>query len=138
MKQYCTQGHATEYTLNKPKFCSQCGQSFESMVVKPLNIAPPNFVHTHPPRLVTSNINDEEEKLDELIQTIHEVSVELEPRRQTKVTLGAIGMSKPSSDKFSRSSKKLSKKDQKAQIDNFLKETQSVNRTNSINVGGEG
>lgn len=131
MKQYCSKGHSTEFILNKPKFCAECGESFDVLLSSLSN------TQSQPVRIKPAIASQEpEENVDEIVEGMNELEVEISKEPRRGISLREAGFSKPSSEKFSRGTKKLTKKQKKEQIEIFKKETAPLGR-NSMNIGGE-
>ena len=90
MKVYCRQcGSGTTYVSQKPKFCSQCGQSFlsSSAKTKPAPVrAAPTVIERH-----TSNLGFErEEESESGFSSMSGLECDIQKAPNVKTTLGDI------------------------------------------------
>ncbi len=74
LKIYCSKGHPTEYTLTKPKFCSECSEAFEKSFAS--TASPSRQPITNKPRRpVQIEVEEEPENIPEIDSLAVEVSV---------------------------------------------------------------
>jgi hypothetical protein len=132
MKTYCSIcGHPNAYTIKKPKFCNECGQSLGILKAKvsPAGQVPPE------PIVVEESQND---IIAKKILTLKELDVEIESSPLRGMTLGEIieaSSEYPQNDdpirpspKGKRGSKKMTKKAQKEFLDNWQKEAGAMRK----------
>jgi len=126
LKTYCSEcGGPTEYSLNKPKFCSNCGNSFDKKVA--LQVLKPKRTISR----VQEPTEDDIEDIDEgeeinYVPDIQKIDYELSLPPKNKETIGNLaGTSTDSSDQNWPKIKtpKVSKKEF---LDNFAKEAGSI------------
>lgn len=101
MKSYCQEcGHAYEYTVKKPNFCYNCGNSIAKLL-NPIVEAPK-----------PSDGEDEDHNYDEEAQVpdIKKLDFDFEPPSLKGIKLGSIMGAQPGEEKFERPEGKLSKK----------------------------
>lgn len=130
LKIYCTDcGAPTEYSLNKPKFCSSCGFSFtgqvakkEEKVVQKVLIQNPTIAKR--PNIDPEDYEDEDTEITEAdhVPEISDLSFDLDVPSRQKQTLGSIMGTSQSQENQLRKNKSSQKIDKKKVIEDFAKE----------------
>jgi len=85
MKLYCKScGSATDYTINKPKFCANCGNSFleNKILPKKINLSKDTY---------NEDVEDEESEANlESIKNISNLDYEISTYEKPKQTIGDL------------------------------------------------
>ena len=104
MKSYCQEcGHAYEYTVKKPNFCYNCGNSIVKLL-KPLAEASKSSDSED------EDHNYEGEGEEAQVPDINKLDFDFEPPSLRGIKLGSIMGTQPGEEKFERPEEKLSKK----------------------------
>jgi hypothetical protein len=128
LKTYCSEcGAPTEYSLNKPKFCSSCGNSFDKKTAVPVL----------KPKRTISKIQepiDEIEDMDDIdggedvdhVPDIQKIDYELSLPPKNKETIGNLAGTSTDSSEENWPKIKVPKLSKKEFLDNFAKEAGSL------------
>ncbi len=93
---YCSScGHKMDYTLQKPKFCSECGQSLSTLKPSVAKQAEPDPIENNP-----ENFDPEGSDVYE-VPDIQGLQYEIEHDSDTSFTLGSL-MPEPTNNKPKR------------------------------------
>lgn len=130
LKIYCTDcGAPTEYSLNKPKFCSSCGYSFNGPVVKKEEKVVQKVLMQKPtiakrPNIETEDYDDDDSEVTEVnyVPEINDLSFDIDVQSRGKETLGSIMGSSAGEDNQLRKNKSSEKVNKKKVMEDFAKE----------------
>jgi len=116
MKIYCKKcGHPTDYTVNKPKFCSGCGQALSKASVAP-KLAP-----------VQEEESEEGEEEIEQLPQISQLDIEIEGDFQIKgFEFGSVLGSNPSEQRYVNDTDGLPDQSKEEILKQFKKEAGSI------------
>lgn len=124
-KSYCPKcGSPTEYTLQRPKFCSGCGLSLGSESVRP-----PVSIPSRPIPQYSPIYREEPEEFKPL--TISKMEVDIQIETPTYEKLGNVIGSSPSSSPIRPVGKKMSKKQLEQNLNDFRKNLATTTRFDS-------
>lgn len=136
MKKYCMKcGSPTDFSIVKPKFCSNCGNSFETGLVASVDsVAKKNNIKINKSLSNIQNdidIDFEEDQIDDIknVPNISEINCDYEVNKHKGVKFKSVinNPIPPSKNKSERpKGKKMSKKDMQEFLDNFKKESGSI------------
>lgn len=130
LKIYCPEcGGPTEYSLNKPKFCSSCGSSFTGQVVKKEEKVVQKVLMQKPtiakrPNIEVEDYDDDEAETTEVdhVPEINNLTFDIDVQPRGKETLGSIMGSSAGQDNELRKNKSFEKVDKKKVMEDFAKE----------------
>jgi len=130
LKIYCPDcGAPTEYSLNKPKFCSSCGSSFNGQVVKKEEKVVQKVLMQKPtiakrPNIEPEDYEDEDTEVTEVnyVPEISDLSFDIDVSSRGKETLGSIMGSSAGQSNELRKNKTFEKVDKKKVMEDFAKE----------------
>jgi hypothetical protein len=135
LKIYCSDcGSPSEYSLNKPKFCTNCGNSFEKNVVNKVLMQKQTISKIQPKKSFEQevNIDEEDESNDNYdvkhVPNISNIDYELIGNEQKTQKIGNImgTATGPREKKTREKTKKLTKSDLKKFREDFSKEAGSL------------
>jgi hypothetical protein len=136
MKRYCTScGSPTEYSVKKPIFCSNCGNSFDKIQINkvtPKSIPEKRTINA----VVANNLDYEiENEIDDVnVPNISQIQIDVESENNSKakgIKLGELlGTSSPSERK-PREKIKGKKNSKKQTLEDFAKEAGTIKRSKS-------
>lgn len=132
LKIYCSEcGSPTEYSLNKPKFCVNCGNSFfgtkkEEKVVKKVLLQKPTI--TAKSQNIESLDIDDEFDIKEInhVPDITELNFDIQIQPDTSEKIGNIIGTSSEKENLLRSSRGKIKINRKEQLENFKKEAGAI------------
>lgn len=128
LKIYCTEcGSPTEYSLNKPKFCANCGNSFtgakkEEKVALPVQMQKPTITKAKRPNIEPEDYEDKDMEISEVneVPNIDNLDFDISVPTSTSEKIGNIvGSSKTNDLRKYRSSEKI---DPKKVLEDFARE----------------
>jgi ribosomal protein L37E len=130
LKIYCSDcGAVTEYSLNKPKFCSSCGFSFTGQVVKKEEKVVQKVLMQKPtiakrPNIEPEDYEDDDTEITEVdhVPEISNLSFDIDTNSRGKETIGSIMGSSAGQDNELRKNKTFEKVDKKKVMEEFAKE----------------
>ena len=130
MKIYCKKcGGGTEYTSQKPKFCSCCGNGFGIVTPSNASIRTPaqDPVAPVPPENRTE-YNQYKEPPEEIFDTsLTELEFEMEPNRKQGISMGEImGTSEGKMPKIERQPSVPKRQSKKKFLEDFQKEAGQI------------
>jgi hypothetical protein len=136
MKRYCTScGSPTEYSVKKPIFCSNCGNSFDKVQINKVTPKPIPEKRTINP-VVANNLDYEidNETDDVNVPNISQIQIDVESDNNPKskgIKLGQLlGTSAPG-EKKPREKIKGKKNSKKQILEDFAKEAGTIKRSKS-------
>jgi len=134
MKRYCTScGSPTEYSVKKPIFCSNCGNSFDKVQINkitPKPIAEKRTIN----RVAANNLDYEiDNEIDDVnVPNISQIQIDVESDNSPKtkgIKLGELlGTSSPR-EKKPREKIKGKKSSKKQVLEDFAKEAGTIKRS---------
>jgi len=134
MKRYCTScGSATEYSVKKPIFCSNCGNSFDKVQINKVSPKPIPEKRTINP-VVANNLDYEiDNEIDNVnVPNISQIQIDVESDNNPKakgIKLGELlGTSSPG-EKKPREKIKGKKNSKKQILEDFAKEAGTIKRS---------
>ncbi len=130
LKIYCTEcGAPTEYSLNKPKFCSSCGYSFNGKVVKKEEKVVQKVLTQKPtiskrPNIELEEYDDDEVEATEVNQVpnIEDLQYDIDIPQQKGQELGSIIGTSIGQENLFRKNKINEKIDKKQVLENLARE----------------
>jgi hypothetical protein len=134
LKIYCTEcGNPTNYSVSKPKFCSNCGSSFEKTIINKIKPEQPSFNKIQPSKkVIARNEEDpdyEEDESEEInyVPDIRKLDCDImESKKQNLKIKDVIGTADPIDKSQRNKTKKLSKIERKKFLEEFQKEAGSL------------
>ena len=134
MKRYCTScGSPTEYSLKKPIFCSNCGNSFDKIQINKATLKLIPEKRTINP-VVANNLDYEiDNEIDDVnVPNISQIQIDVESDNNPKakgIKLGELlGTSSPA-EKKPREKIKGKKNSKKQILEDFAKEAGTIKRS---------
>jgi len=134
MKRYCTScGSPTEYSVKKPIFCSNCGNSFDKVQINKVTTKPIAEKRTINP-VAANNLDYEidNETDDVNVPNISQIQIDVESDNNLKakgIKLGELlGTSSPG-EKKPREKIKGKKNSKKQVLEDFAKEAGTIKRS---------
>lgn len=133
LKIYCTEcGHPTTYSLNKPKFCSNCGNSFEKITINKTQPEKPTFAKIQPhKKIIARNENNNFEDNEDfdydndvnIVPDLNGLDCEiLESKKQNLKIKDIIGTADAREKNKNKNNKKLSKIEKRKFLEEFKRE----------------
>jgi ribosomal protein L37E len=141
LKIYCTEcGGPTSYSVNKPKFCSHCGNPFEKLVVNKTQFQKQTISKIRPRQIEELNIEDDDEGSEvNYVPEISQIDCEIIGESNKKEKIGNImGTSDPSmrTRQPRQKAKKITKAEKKKFLEDFQREAGSLRPKNRGNKNG--
>ena len=136
MKRYCTScGSPTEYSIKKPIFCSNCGDSFDKTQVNKVIPKPIPEKRTINP-VVANNLDYEiDNEADDInIPNISQIQIDVESDNNSKVKgikLGQLLGTNTQAEKKPRERIKGKKNSKKQILEDFAKEAGTIKKSKS-------
>lgn len=110
-------GYKMEYTMDKPKFCQQCGCSLVSTASKP----------TPQPEVVVEQEVVEEKEESKPLPNLKNLDFEISHAEKPKLTVGDVGLQPPSSEEAKKYTRIPDESISKEQfLENWKKEAGSL------------
>jgi hypothetical protein len=134
LKLYCPEcGNPTSYSVSKPKFCSNCGNSFEKTIINKIQTEKPSFNKIQPSKKVIArneeDFDDDEDDFQEInyVPDIKKLDCDIiESKKQNLKIKDIIGTADPIDNSQRNKTKKLSKTERKKFLEEFQKEAGSL------------
>lgn len=128
LKIYCSEcGSPTEYSLNKPKFCTNCGNSFlgtkkEEKVALPVQMQKPTITKAKRPNIEPEDYEDDDSEITEVneVPDINNLDFDIDVNEHKGEKIGNIVGSSNKNDL--RKYRSLEKVDSKKVLEDFAKE----------------
>jgi uncharacterized Zn finger protein (UPF0148 family) len=142
LKIYCTEcGGPTSYSVNKPKFCSHCGNAFDKLVVNKTQVQKETISKIRPRQMEELNIEDDDDEGSEVnyVPEISKIDYEIINESARKEKIGNImGTSDPSmrTRQPRQKGKKITKAEKKKFLEDFQKEAGALRPKNRGNKNG--
>ena len=128
LKIYCSEcGSPTEYSLNKPKFCTNCGNSFlgtkkEEKAALPVQMQKPTITKAKRPNIEPEDYEDDDSEITEVneVPDINNLDFDIDVNEHKGEKIGNIVGSSNKNDL--RKYRSLEKVDSKKVLEDFAKE----------------
>jgi len=133
LKTYCSDcGAPTEYSLNKPKFCSSCGGAFDKKVALPA-LKPKRTISKIQNPIQSESldyIEDSEDTVDEIdhVPNISSIDYELSLPQKNKETIGNLIGTSNAGDEQNLDNLPKTKLNRKKFLEDFSKEAGSIRK----------
>ena len=133
MKRYCTScGSPTEYSVKKPIFCSNCGNSFDKVQINKVTPKPIPEKRTINP-VIANNLDYEiDNEIDDVnVPNISQIEIDVESDNNAKakgIKLGQLLGTSSSGEKKPREKIKGKKNSKKQILEDFAKEAGSLRK----------
>lgn len=141
LKIYCAEcGGPTSYSINKPKFCSHCGNPFEKLVVNKVQLQKQTISKIRPVQKEHLDLEDDDEESDiDYVPEISKIDCEIIHDQSKSEKIGNIlGTSDPSSRTKGpkQKGKKITKAERKKFLEDFAREAGSIRPKNRVQKNG--
>ena len=128
LKQYCSEcGNPTNYSLNKPKFCSSCGLNFDTK--DNLNSKSSAIVNKTK-KISPSNKEDDDNGLEHYENNIKQLDFDISTNKLVKNTIKDLMGTAEKGEQPRTPRKKMSKLEKKKILQDFSNEARSIKPKN--------
>lgn len=129
LKIYCTEcGSPTNYSVSKPKFCSNCGNPFEKVVVNKVQLQKKTISQVKNIDIEEDDNYDETESEVNYVPEINKIDCEIIEVKNRGEKIGNIVGTSSGGEKIKRpkNGKKLTKAERKKFLEDFAREAGSL------------